>query len=247
MFRRKKLSFAQKKCVSTAGMAMQRSNMVRPGDRIGIAASGGVDSFVLTQVMLYRQAIMPFDVELMVLHTNPGFDRTNHRPLVEWCRKNGISGHFEVTDHGPRAHSEENKKKSPCFYCAMLRRKRLFELCGHYGLTHLAFGHNAEDLAATFAMNLLQGGRVDGLGLKESFFSGRLTVIRPLLFLEKKYIKSSAAKWNLPVWSNPCPSAGNTNRDTAFDWLASSWEKNAKIRGNVLNALTRFELNKHEK
>ena len=40
----------------------------------------------------------------------------------------------------------------------MLRRTRLFEVCQRYGLTHLAFGHNADDLVTTFFMNLVQNG-----------------------------------------------------------------------------------------
>jgi len=66
-----KLSFAQKKCVSTVGMLMQKTEMIKDGDRIGIAVSGGVDSFVLIRTMLIRQAIIPFNIELMVLHVNP--------------------------------------------------------------------------------------------------------------------------------------------------------------------------------
>lgn len=105
-----KLSFAQKKCVSTVGMLMQKTEMVKDGDRIGIAVSGGVDSFVLIRTMLIRQAIIPFNIELMVLHVNPGFIPDSHYPLSDWCRENGIAAHIELTNYGPRAHGPENKK-----------------------------------------------------------------------------------------------------------------------------------------
>ena len=68
-----KLTFAQKQCVSATGKLMQQTGMVSHGSRIGLAVSGGVDSFLMLRVMLIRQAIMPFPVELMVLHVNPGF------------------------------------------------------------------------------------------------------------------------------------------------------------------------------
>ena len=115
----------------------------------------------------------------MALHVNPGFDPDNHAPLTAWCADHGMPLHAEATDHGPRAHSDENRKRSACFYCAMLRRNRLFDLCRHYGLTHLAMGHNADDLAVTFFMNIFQTGKVSGLSPDEAFFGGALRMIRP--------------------------------------------------------------------
>ncbi|WP_027180448.1 tRNA lysidine(34) synthetase [Maridesulfovibrio bastinii] len=237
-----KLSFAQKKCVSTIGMLMQKTEMVSEGSRVGIAVSGGVDSFVLIRTMLIRQAIMPFNIELMVLHLNPGFDPENHIPLSTWCSEHGVSSHIELTDFGPRAHSPENRKNSACFYCSRLRRKRLFELCDQYNLTHLALGHNADDLVTTFFMNMLQNGRVDGLSANEPFFKGKLQMIRPALMLEKKFIKTAARQWGLPIWANDCPSNGTTKRNTINSWVYDSWKKDPRIMNNIINALKRWQL-----
>lgn len=237
-----KLSFAQKKCVSTVGMLMQKTEMVHDGARIGIAVSGGVDSFVLIRTMLIRQAIIPFNIELMVLHVNPGFEPESHFPLSQWCEENGVSSHIELTDYGPRAHGPENQKKSACFYCSRLRRKRLFELCDQYSLTHLALGHTADDLVTNFHMNLLQNGRIDGLSASEPFFQGKLHVIRPTLMLEKKYIKAAARQWELPIWANKCPSNDNTKRSEINKWLEEEWKKFPKSRNNTFNALRRWQL-----
>jgi tRNA(Ile)-lysidine synthase TilS/MesJ len=237
-----KLSFAQKKCVSTVGMLMHKTGMLGAGARVGVAVSGGVDSFALIKTLIIRRSILPFPIELMVLHLNPGFDAASHAPLVEWVKAEGLAAHIELTDHGPRAHSDENKKNSACFFCSMLRRKRLFDLCREYGLTHLAFGHNADDLTATFFMNVVQNGRVDGMSASEDFFHGRLKVIRPALFLEKHYIKAAARQWGLPIWSNPCPSAGNTRRSEIEAWLKLETGRDKRLRQNVLNALMRFQM-----
>ena len=153
----------------------------------------------------------------------------------------GLAAHIEVTDFGPRAFSEENRKKSPCFYCAWLRRKRLFDLCAAYGLTHLAFGHNADDLAATFFLNLFQNGRVDGLSGRESFFGGRLTVIRPLLLVDKPTIIRAAKAWELPVFSNPCPMAGKSMRHEAETWIKDICATGKKRAVNLENALGRWQ------
>jgi len=237
-----KLTFAQKKCVSATGKLMQHTGMVSEGARIGIAASGGVDSFLMLKVLTIRKAIMPFHVELMALHVNAGFDPVAHRPLVSWCADHGMAAHIELTDYGPRAHSEENRNNSACFYCSMLRRKRLFELCRNYGLTHLAFGHNADDNVVTFFMNILQSGRAEGMSVSEPFFKGSLNVIRPTMLLDKKTVSKAARQWELPVWDNTCPSNGHTKRDEVHDWLKQTWRHDKHIKNNVFNAVTRQQV-----
>ncbi len=239
-----KLSFAQKKCVGSVGRLMQQTAMAGPGARIGVAVSGGVDSFALIKTLTIRKAIVPFPLELMVLHVNPGFDPDSHHPLVDWVAAEGLSAHIELSDFGPRAHTSENRKNSPCFYCSMLRRKRLFDLCREYGLTHLAFGHNADDLAVTFFMNVVQNGRVDGLSASEDFFGGSLKVIRPALFLEKSFMRAAARQWGLPIWTNNCPSNGNTRRTEIHDWLKLQTGKDKSTCQNVFNALRRYQLDR---
>lgn len=242
MSRLRKLHFSQKSCLGRAGLLMLRTGMIWPGARIGVAVSGGVDSWVLLQVLLLRQRIVPFPFELMALHLNPGFDPQNHAPLPPWLFKYGVAAHVECTDYGPMAHSERNRGKSPCFVCSWHRRKRLFELCKHYKLTHLAMGHNADDLVHTFFLNLLRNGRLEGLSPKESFFHGGLLLIRPLLLLEKSEIRKAAQRWNLPVWGNACPSALTSQRAATEELLNTVFSKDPKIRANVYGALRRWQL-----
>jgi tRNA(Ile)-lysidine synthase TilS/MesJ len=239
---REHLSYVQQMCVKSVGRSMQRTDMIGPGARIGVAVSGGADSWVLLEVLRRRQRIVPFRYEIMVLHLNPGFDPDNHAPLLDWLAKFGVSSHVEVTDHGPRGHSEENRKNSACFYCARLRRKRLFELCRQYTLSHLAFGHNADDLASTFFMNLLQNGRVDGLSMKDAFFQGRLTIIRPLILIEKSDIIRAARQWKLPVWHNPCPSAGHTRRAAIENFVRDTCGQSPLTKKNLFNGLRKWQL-----
>ena len=239
---RESLSYAQQACIKTVGQVMHQTGMLYPGARLGVAVSGGVDSWTLLEVLRRRQRIVPFRFDIMALHVNPGFDPANHTPLIDYLRRYGISGHVEVTDHGPRAHSPENRKASACFYCAMLRRTRLFELCRDYRLTHLAFGHNADDLVTTFFMNMIQNGRVEGLSIRDSFFRGELTVIRPMLTVDKATIVRAAQRWNLPVWKNPCPSAGKTRRAEYAEKVRALHGQDKMLRKNLYRALERWQL-----
>ncbi len=238
---RKKLSFAQKKCVSKAGKLMLDNSMLRPGARIGVAVSGGMDSWVLLQALSLHRRKLPFPIQLMVLHINPGFDPANHAPLINWAREAGVAVHAEVSDMGPRAHSPENRKSSPCFFCSWRRRKHLFTLVEHYGLTHLALGHTADDLVQTFFLNLFYQGRVEGLYAREPFFQGRFELIRPLLHVEKRLVRKAVRDWGLPVWANPCPSAQASKRSEVDEWLQTMWAGNSKMRKSVFSALKRWQ------
>lgn len=240
-------AYAQQVCVKKSGLLLQRSRALWPGCRIGVAVSGGLDSFVLLKALRIRQAILPFKIELLAIHLNPGFAGDDHAALSGWLAAEGIAGHIEVTDFGPRAHSPENRKNSACFYCAWLRRKRLFDLCRQYRLTHLAFGHNADDLAATFLLNLLRNARLQGMEAKASFFNGNLTVIRPFLLVEKKYIRQAARQWRLPVWENACPSSGHTARSETEIILAKICEVLPDARRSLVNGLCRWTLEQSEK
>lgn len=240
---REKLTFAQQTCLKSAGKAMHQTAMISSGARIGVAVSGGVDSWVLLEVLRRRQRIVPFPFEIMALHLNPGFDTANHAQLMPYLQRYGISGHIEITDFGPRGHSTENHKNSPCFYCALLRRTRLFQLCDHYHLTHLAFGHNADDLVTTFFMNMLQNGRVEGLKMKDAFFHGALMVIRPLLLVDKANIIRAAHQWHLPVWENPCPSSGHSRRTYYENQVRELYGQEKLLKKNLFHALTKWELN----
>ncbi|MBQ9406659.1 MAG: tRNA 2-thiocytidine biosynthesis protein TtcA [Desulfovibrio sp.] len=238
----KKFSYAQEVCVKAVGKALHQAGMLWPRCRVGVAVSGGVDSFVLLQCLRLRQRIVPFPFELMALHVNPGFAADSHAGFLPWLAAQGIASHVEVSTHGPQAHSEENVNRSACFRCAWLRRKRLFELCAQYGLTHLALGHNADDLVQTFFLNLCRNGRVEGMGMNESFFKGSLRLIRPLLLVEKKTILKAARCWQLPTWDNACPSAGHTGRSHMAETLEHVYAAIKDARRCVRNGLTRWQL-----
>ena len=233
----RKFSYLQKSCISKASKLMAESQMIYNGARIGVAVSGGVDSGVLLKILTIIKSRLPFKIEIMALHINPGFNPLSHLPLLDWLKDLGIPSYIQVSDIGPRAHTNENRTKSPCFFCSFRRRKRLFELISKFNLTHLAMGHHGEDLVTTFFMNLLYNGRVEGLYAKESFFKGEFHLIRPLLLIEKHKIIKIAKEWNIPVIKNPCPSARVSSRSHVWTTLETLWQDKKIIKKNVFSAL----------
>ena len=94
-------------------------------------------------------------------------------------------------------------------------------------------------------MNLSRNGRVDGMSMNEPFFGGSLQLIRPLLLVEKKYILKAAKQWELPIWTNVCPSAGNTARSSMSETLEHLYAVSKDSRRCIFNGLTRWQLEKN--
>ncbi len=60
---------------------------------------------------------------------------------------------------------------------------------------------------------------------RQELFAGRLSLIRPLAYLEKQEIVKIAEDVGLNAVSNLCPLAGNTRREEAQKILESIYEQ----------------------
>jgi len=63
--------------------------------------------------------------------------------------------------------------------------------------------------------------------------------------VRKKDIAKAARQWDLPVWSNPCPSAGATRRSDVSEALEHLYAVDPGARNRVMGGLTRWQLGRH--
>ena len=61
------------------------------------------------------------------------------------------------------------------------------------------------------------------------------------MLLPKTEIVRAAKQWELPVFSNPCPSAGKTKRSDMLEVLDAMCGGNKVRRKNVYNGLARWQ------
>jgi len=218
------------------GKAMHAYSMLTNGDRILVAVSGGVDSLVLAAILALWRNKAPIDYELVAVHLDMGFPDSNYKLIAPQLAKIPLNLEIEHTSFGSDVLALADKQNA-CFACSRNRRTRLFSIAREKNCNKLAFGHHKDDIIETFFLNVLYGGNISTMVPSQVLFSGNLTIIRPLAFLEKKQVRDLAVQFDLQPTVNPCPLEGETKRDTVRQLLEPLYQKDSHIKGNIFSAL----------
>ncbi len=213
--------------------ACKEFDLLAEGDRVAVALSGGKDSTSLLDLMLRYRERAGFPYEVVAIHvvgTEAGFpDLTG--TLAPWLEALGVDYRFVPLELPP-----EEPLPLNCFRCSWNRRKALFLAADALGCNKLAFGHHADDAAVTALMNLLFTGRLETLEPKVAFFGGRITVIRPLIYIPAKDLAAYAQASGFPL-APPCPYQQDNHRRHIEQFLRGfSGRQQAMIRANLWRA-----------
>lgn len=107
----------------------------------------------------------------------------------------------------------ERGEKSPCSLCSKMRRGALNSIAKQYECNKLALGHHADDVLETFFLSLIYEGRISTFMPISHMDRSNITLIRPFIYVEEKYLSGLARRYNLPIIHNPCPQDKNTKRE----------------------------------
>ncbi|MEM5798168.1 MAG: TIGR00269 family protein [Candidatus Aenigmatarchaeota archaeon] len=142
---------------------IRRYNMLKSGDRIAVAISGGADSLSLLNVM--HKIVSPrHDMNMFAVCIDEGIkgyrDVTIKR-AKRFCKRLGIELHIaSFADTFGRTMDQkvsEVGKENACMYCSIGRRWLLNRTARELGATRIATGHNLNDEAETILMNWIRG------------------------------------------------------------------------------------------
>jgi tRNA 2-thiocytidine biosynthesis protein TtcA len=222
------------------GRAIHDYDMIQDGDRILLGLSGGADSLTLAWMLAERLRRVPVHYELKAVYIDPGFGGGAGDTLKPFCDRLQIRLKTEITDYGILSHGSSNRE-NPCFLCAHLRRKRLFEIAAELGCNKLALGHNKDDVIETLFLNMCYSGEISTMRPAQVLFKGRFTLIRPLAYAEEGLVRRFARENQLPVVANPCPSATRSRRAEVKSLLGELYRRNRKVKGNIFRAMRRVK------
>jgi tRNA 2-thiocytidine biosynthesis protein TtcA len=219
------------------GKALHHYQMINNGDRLLVGLSGGKDSLTLLWFLRDIQQRAPIQFDVRAVYVDPGFEEGYGKQLKDYCCQMDYPLQVEYTDFGVLAHSMQNRE-NPCFLCARLRRKRLFEVAEEQGRRKLALGHHKDDIIETLFLNIFYSGEISTMVPAQSLFKGRYTVVRPLAYVEESDIRAFARKMKFPEFINNCPSAGHSKRQTVKTLLRQLYRTNRKIKGNIFRSMS---------
>lgn len=219
------------------GKAIHDYSMTEEGDHILVGVSGGKDSMSLLWLLRERLKRMPVKYRVTAAHVNPGFDSESAEKMRAFFAEHGFDHVIIQGDFGPRAHSPENRE-NPCFFCAMHRRRALFQLAGELGCNKIALGHHKDDVIETLFLNIMYGGSISTIMPVQDLFKGKIRIIRPFYLVEEELIKRYCAAMEWTTIDLCCPTAGNSKREDIKKMLEGFYGDNKKIKGNIFRALS---------
>jgi tRNA 2-thiocytidine biosynthesis protein TtcA len=230
------MSHAAKEMKRLMGKALHSRDMIRDGDHVMVAVSGGKDSLSLLWLLKERSRRVPIAYKVTAVHVDPGFGAHSGERMEAFFLSHGFDHRIIKSNFGPLAHSAENRE-NPCFLCSRLRRKALFELAAELDCNKIAFGHHKDDVIETFFLNVFYGASISTMAPVQTFFNGKLCIIRPLFMIDQVTIRRYAEWMGWPHIPLGCPTAGSSKREEIRSMLNSFYESNKKVKGNIFHAL----------
>ncbi len=220
--------------------AIQKYDMISPGDRIAVGVSGGKDSLVLLEGLFRLRKFLGIEFEVAAVTVDPQFGGVSgdYSAISDLCRSRGIEYHLLPTQIGEIVFDVRHEK-SPCSLCARMRRGALHGLASEIGCNKLALGHNLEDAVETFMMNLLTEGRIGCFSPVTVLEDRQLAIIRPLVLCHEKEIKKAARAAGLPVAKSLCPVDGHTNRQRTKELISELEHRSRGVKERILGAMIR--------
>lgn len=233
------------KLLSLTRKALNDYKMICDGDKIAVGVSGGKDSVALLAVLSAYRRFSPEKFDLTAINIDLGFKDTDPAQvdaLKRYCESIDVPliiEHTQIAD----IIFEERKEKSPCSLCSKMRRGALNSIAIASGCNKLALAHHADDILDTFMLSLVFEGRLSTFMPVSYMDKTGITLIRPFLYVEEKYLSGLCRRYDLPIVHNPCPADKHTKREEMKDLVDMLEEKYPSSKKLMMSALFNPERN----
>lgn len=226
---------------SLVGQAVAAHSMISEGDRILVGLSGGKDSLILLLALHHLRQRSPVSFSLKACTVNPTGETLDTSVLASLCDRLEVP--FRLVEHDIFGIIRAREERSPCSFCAHLRRGLLNTTAREEECNLLALGHHLDDVVETVFLNLLEGGRFRCFKPKLWHSRTGITVIRPLVFVEEARIAREVLRLSLNPLDMACPFSGKSRRAGAKKLVERLCGEQPSLRSNILHALTHFQAN----
>ncbi len=184
------------KFLESLNLFLIENQLIKTGDKVIVALSGGIDSMVLLDALYKLQK--NWNLSIAIAHLNHMLRDRESDEDEEFVKQ--ISQKYSLDCYIERVNTSllaESKKLSIQEAARILRYDFLNKVRSSLGFTKVATGHNADDNTETILLNIFRGSGIHGLtGIPA--FRYDVPTIRPLLFATRTEIEMYALENKIP-------------------------------------------------
>ena len=231
---------------------MQRTinkfSMIKFGDHVAVATSGGKDSLVLLSILksiidVSRGITMS---AITIDEGIAGYRDESLKIVSEFCSKLDVSLTVLSYDQLFGTHMDEAMKLRPsakltsCSICGTFRRRAIDLAAEQIGANVVATAHNLDDEIQTFMINLFSGD-VNRIGWNQAssiYKTGYMKKIKPLSETYEREIVFYALQKGIPFQSEQCPYMNESIREEIRQFLNDLEKAHPGIKYNTYKSMT---------
>ncbi len=229
----------EKALLRRVGEAIGRFRMIRDGDRVAVALSGGKDSLTLLEALLLLEKRAPVAFSVCAFTIEQGKFLRPIEPLGDYLRNRGVA--WTYFRDAPSLNLRNGQPEHGCDLCSRYRRRAVYEVARGLGANVIAFGHTADDFCEAFLRNAMYTGRLAALPAVTHSRDKEFRLIRPLVFVPEQMTQACAAAMGAPVVPCGCSQKTGTVRRTLRDLFAEMEKTHPHLQECLLAAMGNLE------
>ncbi len=225
----------EKTLLRKVGEAIEKFRMIREGDRVAVAVSGGKDSMTLLEALLLLQKRAPIHFSVCAFTVEQGKFLRPFEPIGDYLRARGVE--WTYFRDNPSIRLIDEQPGHGCDVCSRFRRRAVYEIARGLRANVIAFGHTADDFCESLFRNAMFTGRLSALPAVTHSRERDFRLIRPLVFVPESVTRAYAESRGIPVIPCGCSHKTGTVRRSIRDIFAE-WEvDHPHLKDNLLAAM----------
>jgi len=225
----------EKALLRKVGEAIGRFRMIRDGDRVAVALSGGKDSLTLLEALLLLEKRAPVEFSVCAFTVEQGKFLRPLEPLAEYLKRKSVQ--WTYYRDAPSVRLLEEQPEHGCDLCSRYRRRAVYEIARGLGANVIAFGHTADDFCEALLRNALFTGRISALPPVAHSRDREFRLIRPLVLVSEELTRRYVESLGAPVVPCACSQKTGTVRRTLRSLLGELEKQYPHVKEKLLAAM----------
>ena len=225
----------EKLLLRKVGEAIHRFQMIREGDRVAVAVSGGKDSMTLLEALLLLRDRAPIHFTVRAFTVEQGKFLAPIEPIGEYLERRKVD--WTYFRDSPSLKLLEDQPDHGCDLCSRFRRRAVYEIARNLGTNVIAFGHTADDFCEALLRNTMFTGKLSALPPITNSRNGEFRLIRPLVYVTEDVTKAYAQAMGMPVIPCGCSQRTGTVRRSLRDIFAELEQDYPHLKETMLSAM----------